>query len=117
MNIYGILNMEMRKLKWGRDVCGVSGGRWSGFLYDTHNDTPTSLSGPRASPKKSTLLWSVPTFFSVGNLTTEYLSVECWAKFLPFFGRLIFRAHYLRRTGGYGRRRADGWLNVHFLAF
>ena len=52
MNIYGILNMEMRKLKWGRDVCGVSGGRWSGFLYDTHNDTPTSLSGARASPKK-----------------------------------------------------------------
>ena len=52
MNIYGILNMEMRKLKWGWDVCGVSGGRWSGFLYDTHNDTPTSLSGPRASPKK-----------------------------------------------------------------
>ena len=52
MNIYGILNMEMRKLKWGRDVCGVSGGRWSGFLYDTHNDTPTSLFGPRAGPKK-----------------------------------------------------------------
>ena len=47
------------------------------LLYDTHNDTPTSLFGPRASLKKVNIVGACLVTFldEEHDWTTEYLSV------------------------------------------
>ena len=67
MNIYGILNMEMRKLKRGRDVCGERGSAGGPVCFMTltvselpHTTTLQALCLDHGLvSKKSTLLWGV----------------------------------------------------------